>query len=1038
MKKTKNKKMLTIFLLFLIALSSFSNIVQAVAISNATIQNLGRCENHLQYNNSGSWYYVTTTYVAHIKDGVEYPAYCLNREREGVGELEAYTVSITDILNDARIYRVIKNGYPYKTPEQLGVHDKYDAFVATKQAVYSILYDRDVRSFYRGADDRGNRIVNAMERMVNEGRYGTETPATATLHINKNGGFIEEGNYYSQTFRVTSNVNMSNYTITSIANLPTGAFSADTSGNRKTTFKASESFKIYIPKNQLINDIDIIVSIQAKCATYPIFYGASPSSNWQNYAVTYDPYSDEGGVVNLKIQTNTAKINITKTDRETGEVLEGIVYNAKYENGMNIGDFSTNKEGKIEINNLRQGKIILTEISTKNEYILDTTPVSIDLNYNQIKTVGLTNSHKKGNLKIVKVDKDDNDVTLGAVEFDLYDYKGRIVNHLVTDVNGIAEVKNINTGNYTLRETLTKKEYNLAIDQNVIVNWNETMEVKVENEKKKGQIKIIKVDKDYNETKLSNVEFQIIDKNNHVIETIKTNENGEAVTSRIPIGNYKIKEVSLETNEEYILNDEIKTVTVEENKIKNIQFENEHKKGNLKIYKVDLDNENQPIANVEFEVTDQDGYKYKTVSGEDGIAYIENIRTGIAEIKELKTNKIYKLNDEKYSADIKWNETSEITIKNEKLKGQIEVYKVDSENHEYKLEEVQFEVINSNDEVVETVCTNSEGYAITSRIPIGEYRLKETKTDNMHILNEEIIKVNVETDIISKLDITNERIKGQIKIIKTNEDDNFINNTKAGTPIPNVKFEIYNSNYILIDEVITGEEGTAITRLIDKGTYYIKEVSAGEWFLLNTNEFSAEIKEHKEIVNVEITNESEKPSVDIEKTGIVQTTANQEIRYDFKIKNTGNVPLDKFTWYDYLPTDHTRITKLITGTYNQDLDYSIYFKTNKNDYRLLKDKLNTKVNNYIDFNNIELEADEYVTEFKADFGTAPVGFESVINPYIFVRINSDVNNEDIFTNKTKIEGYNKTYMVWDEDNYTTKLYEKEIEIKNKKLPRTGK
>lgn len=79
------------------------------------------------------------------------------------------------------------------------------------------------------------------------------------------------------------------------------------------------------------------------------------------------------------------------------------------------------------------------------------------------------------------------------------------------------------------------------------------MEYKIENEKKKGQIRIIKVDADHNEVRLEGVEFQIIDKNNHIIETIKTNSNGEAVTSRIPIGNYKIKEISLGTNEEYIL-----------------------------------------------------------------------------------------------------------------------------------------------------------------------------------------------------------------------------------------------------------------------------------------------------------------------------------------------------------------------------------------------------------------------------------------------------------------------------------------------------
>ena len=1037
MSKLKTKKIIGGLLLIIILITTFQNTIYAVSMNQRIlIQNYGECDYTLQFKRSdGVWSYVTCVFAGYSENGKVYPAYCVNRGLDGVGEREAYNVDLTKLMDDYRLWRVAINGYPYKTPEEMGVDNKYDAFLATKQAIYSILYNNDVDTYYRGGNERGVKVHNAIKRMVNEGRNGTYTPQDANVTINKVGGLKEETNYYSQEYSVSSRVSMSTYTIINTLNMPSGAYIADLNGNKKTTFNGGNNFKVMIPKSSMGQDFDIIINISSKCKSYPVFYGQTTIAGTQNYLITADPYGDFVGRANLQVKGNTSVLKIKKIDQETKETLKGVTFELKGENGKVIGTYTTNSSGEIEIKDLYPQTVTLTEISTKDEYVLNSTPVTVKLEWNKTSSVTLENMHKKGNLKIVKVDKDDNDLTLGAVEFDLIDFSGNIVKHLVTDVNGVAEVKNINTGNYTLRETLTKKEYNLAVDQNVLVNWNETMEYKVENEKKKGQIKIIKVDADYNEVKLEGVEFQIIDKNNHIIETIKTNSNGETVTSRIPIGNYKIKEVNLGTNEEYILNDEVKTITVEEDKIKTIQFENEHKKGNLKIYKVDLDDNTLPVSDVEFEIIDQDGYKYTAISDENGIAYISDIRTGIATIREVKTNKIYKLSEETYEADIKWNETTEMTITNEKLKGQIEVYKVDSEDKEIKLEGVEFQVINSNDEVVETIVTDSNGYAITSRIPIGEYRLKEIKTDNMHILNENIIKVDVSTDIISRLDITNERIKGQIKVIKTSEDDNFINGKDAGSPIENVKFEVYDLNNNLVDEITTLADGTAITRLLDKGCYFIKEVESGEWYLLNENTFTAEIKEHQEIVNVEITNESEKPDVDIEKTGIIQTTANQEIKYDFHIKNTGNVPLDKFTWIDSLPTDYVRVAKLITGTYNQDLNYSIYYKTNKNDYRLLKDNLNTQVNNYIDFSNLELEADEYLTDFKADFGTVDVGFESVINPYIFVRVNSNVQNDDIFTNKTRIEGYNKTYMVWDEDDHTTKVYEKEIEVK--KLPRTG-
>lgn len=136
----------------------------------------------------------------------------------------------------------------------------------------------------------------------------------------------------------------------------------------------------------------------------------------------------------------------------------------------------------------------------------------------------------------------------------------------------------------------------------------------------------------------------------------------------------------------------------------------------------------------------------------------------------------------------------------------------------------------------------------------------------MHILNKEILKVNVKTDVVSKLNITNARVKGQIKIVKTSEDDNFINGLKLGSPIENVKFEVYDSNKNLVDEIVTDKEGIAITKKLDKGSYTIKETQTAKWYLLNENEFFAEIGTNEEVVQVNVTNVSEKPDVNIEKT----------------------------------------------------------------------------------------------------------------------------------------------------------------------------
>ena len=47
----------------------------------------------------------------------------------------SYSVSIQDAISDVKLWRIIINGYPYKTIEELGCNSKEEAFTATKQAI---------------------------------------------------------------------------------------------------------------------------------------------------------------------------------------------------------------------------------------------------------------------------------------------------------------------------------------------------------------------------------------------------------------------------------------------------------------------------------------------------------------------------------------------------------------------------------------------------------------------------------------------------------------------------------------------------------------------------------------------------------------------------------------------------------------------------------------------------------------------------------------------------------------------------------------
>lgn len=59
----------------------------------------------------------------------------------------------------------------------------------------------------------------------------------------------------------------------------------------------------------------------------------------------------------------------------------------------------------------------------------------------------------------------------------------------------------------------------------VTLKQDEITDVVFENEKKKGQIKVIKIDEDYNEIKLQNVEFDVVNSKGEIVDKLKTDKN---------------------------------------------------------------------------------------------------------------------------------------------------------------------------------------------------------------------------------------------------------------------------------------------------------------------------------------------------------------------------------------------------------------------------------------------------------------------------------------------------------------------------------
>lgn len=1015
---------------------NLSGVVMAVTeISKANLKNDHSITTNLQYKNAdGTWHDIICNYICYTTDGTKYPAYCIKHGVHGVDEEGAYTVNISKLLSDNRIWRVIVNGYPYKTPAQIGVETADDAYLATKQAINSVVLDRDVKSYYNGTNEKGKKVVNAIYHLANIGRNGTQTMQDANLVVSKSKGITKyNDSYYYTEYKVSADVAISNYRVTSITDFPSGSYVTDTSGNKTQTFHNGENFRVMIPRNNINADFTGKVQIEGKCKTYPIFFGEAPKSTVQDYAITYDAYGDFKASGKFSEKVNTAKIKVIKKDAESSEVIEGVSYRLSHKDGTEIDTKKTNEKGEIEFKGLYPGEYILQEIATNEQYILDTSKHGISLEYDATITKTFTNKHKKGNLKIIKIDKDNHNMTLGGIEFDLYNENKEKIAHLTTDADGEAIIENINTGRYTLKETKTKREYKLCVDEDLVVKWNETANIVIQNEKKKGQIKVIKEDKDHHQVKLAGVEFAVLDSQHRMIEKVVTDQNGEATTSRLPIGEYQLKEISLGSNTTYVMNEEIHTIKVEEDKIKEIHFENEHQKGKLKIVKVDKDDHQIPLAGVAFEITDEMGTQYHVETDKKGIIEIDNIRTGKVTVKETKTNDLYWLDQEEHKVEVRFHQTSELQVENEKKKGQVEVYKVDTEDKKIKLPGVEFAIFDNHQNKIDTLITDKNGHAISKHIPVGSYYLKEVKTNQKYILNDEPISIEIREKDITTMQFENQKKKGRISILKISSKDSPILPIKQGEALSNVSFEIYDMRNNLIETVKTNEQGEAISKWLEVGRYKIKEVSTLKYYLLNEKEYFTTITENGEMKKVTIENEPEIPGLEIKKTGPEYAKKNEEIEYQFHLKNSGNTELNDFTWTEYLPFEQIKITKMVTGTYTHSLPYKIYYKTNKKEYRFLREA-DTKKSEYIDFLSISLEKNEKIQEIKMVFGTVPVGFKSITKPILIAKIEAEIKKDEVIKNKTELHGTSQGIQLEDKDTCETKINETEIK---KKLPRTG-
>ena len=268
--------------------------------------------------------------------------------------------------------------------------------------------------------------------------------------------------------------------------------------------------------------------------------------------------------------TPVGGLQIIKSDKDSGKRISGVKFEIRKMNGEIIGTYTTDSDGVIYLPKAESGWYTVTELEAASGYLLDTTPHRIEVKDGQMATLEITN-HKSSRILLHKVDKATGKGISGAV-FLLYDGNHNPIGEYVTDQNGyIYADEGLADGRYYLREIKAAPGYVLDPElKTIYVRYGSTTEIEWSNTAECGQIQIIKKSADDNATNglpagtlLEGAVFEIYDKAGNVVDTIKSDRNGRAVSKTLPLSRYTVREIKAPAN--YSINPTVMTAYLEFN-----------------------------------------------------------------------------------------------------------------------------------------------------------------------------------------------------------------------------------------------------------------------------------------------------------------------------------------------------------------------------------------------------------------------------------------------------------------------------------------
>mgnify|MGYP004632699513 CR=1 FL=1 len=606
--------------------------------------------------------------VYKAEDGKEYPAFCANPNKGGVENFAAknYDVDVDRLDKDPHVWGAITNGYPYKTPAELGVKNAYEAYYITKMAVWAIVHDNYSNlNDWKANGSQNNHVEKAMKALVAKGRANTAVyptwlavnPKSTTVSVDE-----KDSNYISQTYTLKSNVDIKSYRVVIDGNVPTGAKVTDSSNKEKTEFAGNElTFKVLIPKDSPKGEFRVLV--KSKLENKSVLFGVAHDEKKQNYYVSPLPsyngdswvqlaYAPEGGDVPDTPETPTTDVQILKVKKGTKEGLAGAVFKVEVD-GKTIGHYVTDKNGEIKIEKV-SGTLSVTEEVPPKGYVLDeNNHKDVEIRNNDEPTVITFANEEQAQLEVVKLDADTGDKLEGAVIRVAYD-GGNDFWDLHTNASGKASLSNLKSGTYSVKEISAPAGYLLNDTvQTVKLEAGKTASVTLKNKAKPG-ILIKKYDEDTG-MPLPDAEFSVVKKGGSIVYEGMTDKSGQIKVENLSEGWYTITEIAAPKG--YLIADKSKDVYLEGGKCVAVKFDN-RLRPSLQLMKLDAKT-NEPLAGAKFKATKtEDKTVSEYVTDQTGTVVIRDLDEAVYTVEEIQAPDGYTISTENHKdIALEWGKT---------------------------------------------------------------------------------------------------------------------------------------------------------------------------------------------------------------------------------------------------------------------------------------------------------------------------------------------------------------------------------------------